>query len=241
VEQRRQVAREDENLALVVPVLMLPFFFGGLGFSAVFKLGREQIGGLYAADLWGGALGGALFIPVLAIVAGPDTAFVAAGLAACAALGPLWSSRSRALSTVAAVLIAVAASAAVASASGHELLKVRYTAGFDESEIVYREWTPVARVAIHKHRTRQRDEIVLDTTSSSVVIDSEARRREMLAYADRTIPFHIVDKRRPVAIIAAAAGPRSPSVRRSDSGTSPRSTSWAATTTSFASTTRTSP
>ena len=69
------------NLALVVPVLMIPFFFGGLGFSAVFKLARDKIGGLYAADLWGGAFGGLLFIPVLSVISGPDTAFVAAGLA----------------------------------------------------------------------------------------------------------------------------------------------------------------
>lgn len=194
------------NLAAIAPVLMLPFFFGGLGFSAVFKFGREHIGGLYAADLWGGALGGALFIPLLSVVAGPDTAFVAAALAALAAIPTLWSTGKRDGAAVGILVLAACLAATVVSMTGRELLKVRFTAGFSEADIVYSEWTPVARVSIHKNRWRHRDEIVLDTTSSSEVIQTAARRQRMVAAADRSLPFRLVDKRLPVAIIAAAAG-----------------------------------
>lgn len=195
------------NLAAVAPVLMLPCFFGGLGFSAVFKIGRDHIGSLYAADLFGGAVGGALFIPLLGVIAGPDLTFVAAALALCAAIPALWSARVRAGVGLATLLLAGCAVAIGISASGRDLLQIRYTAGFSEADATYREWTPVARVSIHKNRKRHRDEIVLDTTSSSEVIQTSHRRERMVASADRSLPFWLVkDKRAPVAVIAAAAG-----------------------------------
>ena len=196
----------EDTLLATLPILMLPFFFGGLGFSAIFKLARDRIGGLYAADLWGGAVGSALFIPLLRILAGPDTVFAA--VLACAIAGVLvfWTARRRGPQFAMVALALVAVAGIVASASGHEILKVVHTAGYPESNVTYREWTPVARLSVHKVPNGMRHSIVLDTSSGSEIVRTQGRLNAMARAADRAIPFRLVNKRAPVAIIAASAG-----------------------------------
>ncbi len=196
----------EDTLVAILPVLMLPFFFGGVGFSAIFKLARDRIGKLYAADLWGGAAGGAIFIPLLGMLAGPDTVFAAVLLCAVAALLGYSAARHKAGMAVALVLIVACGAAVAVSASGHELLRMRYTAGYPEKNVTYREWTPVARLSVHKVPRRDRQSIAPDTSSGSGIGRSKARIAQLARAAARGIAFKIVPNQAPVAIIAASAG-----------------------------------
>jgi hypothetical protein len=62
--------------AALLPLLSVPFAFGGLSFAGAFQRYREHIGRIYAADLIGGAIGAVVFIPALSYLSGPDTVFL---------------------------------------------------------------------------------------------------------------------------------------------------------------------
>ncbi|MBI2896393.1 MAG: hypothetical protein HYY06_22740 [Deltaproteobacteria bacterium] len=194
------------TLAALMPFLMLPFVFGGLGFSAIFKVARARIGKLYAADLWGGALGSALFIPALQVLSGPDTVLVTVLGCSVAAAVALRGTGKRAQHTVAIAVAVAAAGAAIVAATGVELLKVRYTAGYAEKDIYYTEWTPEARLSLHDDRARRRQALVLDTSSASEIVRGAGQVGYWTKTADRALAFKLRPPPGRVAVIAASAG-----------------------------------
>lgn len=204
--QRWASLLNEGNIAAIMPALMLPFCLGGLGFSAIFQHARDRIGKLYAADLWGGAAGGALFIPLLGLLAGPDTVF--ASVAACGVTGVLSfrAVRSPRGVAAAAVLLVLSLGALGVALTGKNLLRVKYTCGFAERDTTVVEWTPVARLSVHINKRKDKHTLVLDTSSGSEIVRTEERRLAMTRSPARSLVFRLVDPRQPVAVIASSAG-----------------------------------
>jgi hypothetical protein len=185
---------------LLLPVLALPFAVAGLSFSGVFERRKSDVGFLYGADLIGAAGGAVVFLPALALLAGPDTGFLA--LAACAgALAVLGTGADRKLGVGAVV---VSLGLAAWSMQG-DLLPIREAAGYSERRVVYTEWTPLTRLAVH--RDKRGDYMLLDNTSASEIIQTEAQRNRVVAAANRAAVYRLMDPPARVAILAASAGP----------------------------------
>jgi MFS family permease len=191
--------------ALLLPLLTLPFAATGLAFSGIFQRRKEHIGGLYGADLVGGAVGAMLFVPILDTLAGPDTAFVVTLTSGLAALLLFRQGQSRAGAGVAVAAVAVSAILLGVSGAGHELLRVRYAAGYPEQNVTYSRWTALTRLSIHEDRRGAY--VLLDNTSASQVILTERERADRASEPNRALVYRLYQPGARIAILAASAGP----------------------------------
>jgi hypothetical protein len=83
------------ELVLVMVLMVIPFFFGGLVVAVPLPRCAERIGRLYAADLVGAAAGAALVVPLLSWLDGHRALICSAILACLAAPGFGLGSRRR--------------------------------------------------------------------------------------------------------------------------------------------------
>ncbi len=188
--------------ALLLPVLAAPFCAAGLFFAALFQRRKQDIAYLYGADLLGAAAAALVFVPLLMALAGPDVAFVpaAASFLAAALLlrigggNPLPAWGLTGLATVAALV-----------ATRVDVLKIREAAGYSDTNVVYTEWTPLTRLAIH--RDARGDFMLLDNASASEIFRTEARRTALATEANRALVYRFHQPPARVAILAASAGP----------------------------------
>ena len=189
----------------LLPVLMVPFIVAGLAFSGTFQRRKEQIGRLYGADLVGGALGALIFLPLLDTLSGPDTAFVIVLAAALAAVVLFRAARARAPMGLAGLAVLCSLILLVVSASGGELMKVRYAAGYSEEQVCYTRWTALTRLSVHEdHRGSY---VLLDNTSASHVVLSEQERSRKASEVNRALVYQLHEPGARIAILAASAGP----------------------------------
>jgi hypothetical protein len=189
----------------LLPVLMIPFVIVGIAFAGTFQRRKEHIGGLYGADLVGGALGALIFLPLLDTLSGPDTAFVITLGAGLAGLVLFQAAKARAPMGLAGLAVLSSLILLVVSASGGELLKVRYAAGYSEEQVTYTRWTALTRLSIHEdHRGTY---VLLDNTSASHVILTEQERSQKAREVNRSLVYRLHEPGARIAILAASAGP----------------------------------
>lgn len=186
--------------ALLLGILVLPFGFAGLAFAGTFQRRAQWIGRLYAVDLLGGAVGAALFIPLLATLAGPDVVFVILALA-CASAWVVGVGRVRQVAAGLGLVSLVLAGLGARS----EVLPVRGTAGFSEQGVTYTLWTPLTRLAVYE--LPKLTLILLDNTSASEVATTARRRDELAEQVNRGLVYRVQPPGGRVAILAASAGP----------------------------------
>ena len=191
--------------ALLV-MLMAPFIAAGLAFAGAFQRRKDIIGRLYGADLIGGGVAGVLFIPLLGTLAGPDVIFVSIALPLVAAgllFGSLHSGPSQrfAFGGVGLCLVMM-----VIGATGAEVIKVHYSAGYNEDDISYVEWTPLTRLAIHDNGRQTK--VLLDNSSASEVMVNERVLNRKIRDVDRSTVYALHQGQGGrVAVLAASAGP----------------------------------
>lgn len=186
--------------AALLPCLAAPFTAAGLILAGVFQRRREHIGGLYAADLAGGALAAVLFLPLLGAMAGPDLVFLillASGIAAVV----LAEKTQRVLAGALGVLALGASLVSLKT----EILEVRYAAGYAEDSILTSLWTPVARVSIAD--LDRGHYIVLDNSSASRIPQTPADVEVLDGHINRSLVYRFHEPGARVAIMAASAGP----------------------------------
>ncbi len=190
----------------LLPIISAPFVVAGLIFSGAFQRRKAHIGRLYGADLIGGALGAVLFIPVLDWMAGPDTVWlILAG--ACGGAAWIWRVAGAGRHALVAGVIAVASIGLAGwSATGSDVLEVRYAAGFSEHEVRYSEWTPLARLSVAELQDGG-TYMLLDNTSASEIFREEKRRNRLSKLANRSLIWRLHKPPGRVAVLAASAGP----------------------------------
>ncbi|MCP4677462.1 MAG: hypothetical protein GY854_18505 [Deltaproteobacteria bacterium] len=190
----------------LLPILTLPFTAAGLVFSGVFQRMKKDIGVLYGADLIGGAVGAVVFLPILGVLAGPDTVFVIIFALCAGALALFMIDKRRIGLIVTSVLVVASLVLSIVALTGNELLRVKYAAGYSENQIVYNKWTPLTRISIHKGKKRG-DLIVLDNTSASEVCQNKKHIKRLAKEINRSLIYELHDPSARVAILAASAGP----------------------------------
>ncbi len=199
--------------AVLLPILALPFTAAGLAFSGVFQRLRHKIGVLYGADLVGGACGAVVFLPLLGVMAGPDTVFPIVAALGIAAAVCFWASGARRGLVVACLVAVLGIGATATGMSEVELLRVRYAAGYSEDGVVYTKWTPLVRLSVYE--AERADLVLLDNSSASEIAKEPGRVDELAQEANRALVYelHEPDEGR-VAILAASAGPEVACARR---------------------------
>ena len=190
--------------AALLPIIALPFVAGGLAFAGVFQRRRAHIGFLYGADLVGGAVGAVLFLPLLGTLAGPDLVFVVL-VATFGAAAMVWV-KSKPRAAAAAAMALCAALLAIRSGLGHEVLRVRYAAGFAEGQVVYSKWTPLARLSISE-QGKNGTYLLLDNSSASEIFLERSRFERTAGFGNRSLVYQLMKPPGRVAVLAASAGP----------------------------------
>jgi hypothetical protein len=189
----------------LLPFLALPFVFGGIAFSGTFFRMKTHIGVLYGADLIGGALGAAAFIPLLYIFAAPDTVFFAMFVLLSSAAVLLFRSPHKKRFIIASVAGVACLVLSFVGASGKEILKVKYAAGYSEKNVTYTRWTPLTRLAVHE------DErgifVLLDNSSASEVLLTKEARAARVNEINRSFVYQLHKPPARVVILASSAGP----------------------------------
>jgi hypothetical protein len=189
----------------LLPILMVPFVIAGLAFAGTFQRRKASIARLYGADLVGGALGAVLFLPLLGSLSGPDTAFAITLSSGLAALVLFRAARARAPAGLAGLSMLCSVILLVVSASGGELLRVRYAAGYAEDQITYTRWTALTRLSIHEDR--RGTYVLLDNTSASQVMLEQSEVTALLKEPNRALVYQLHEPGARVAVLAASAGP----------------------------------
>ncbi len=190
---------------LLLAALVVPFVIAGVMFGGTFYRRKEEIGRLYAADLVGGAFGALAFVPVLYAVSGPDAVFVVTLALGIAALGLFAVETRRVGLAIAGVVTVLSLVGVGVGATGREILSIRYSAGYSEQNIKYVRWTPLTRVAIHEDEARG-PYIVLDNTSASRIVRTDADRASLDKEANRSLVWRLHQELR----VRAAATPDEP-------------------------------
>ncbi len=190
--------------AALLPFLSMPFAAAGLAFAGVFSRRKQDIGLYYGADLLGAAVGAVVFVPLLMALAGPDTAFVAVAACGLSAVALFVVEGDRRATALAGGVTLAAAIAALVALRG-DLLPIRTAAGYSEDQLIYTRWTPLTRLAIH--RDKRGDYMLLDNSSASEIVRTEARRDKLAHEATRALVYYLYDPPAHIAIMAASAGP----------------------------------
>lgn len=193
------------SVAFSVILLLIPFTLSGYGIASVLNYAKEKVGVVYAFDLICGAIGVCLGYLLLSYIATPDVVFVCAAVGAVVSVilierWKVW--RVFFLAVAAASIIAI-----FSSSTEHGLLKVKYASGYSERTIVYSDWSPLSRVAIHKSAKTGDEAVVLDNASASPVTITSERIQSMRGTAPRGLVYTLVKNCQNAAIIGASAGP----------------------------------
>ena len=189
----------------LLPFLALPFVFAGIAFSGAFFRMKKHIGILYGADLIGGALGAAFFIPLLAFLAAPDVVFFAMLVLCLSAALLLYRSlhKTKLITAVAGGVLCIVAT--IAGLSGREVLKVKYAAGYSEQNVTYTKWTPLTRLAVHEDD--RGTYVLLDNSSASEVLLTEKDAARKTREINRSFVYELHKPPARIAILASSAGP----------------------------------
>ena len=191
--------------AVLLPVLALPFTAAGLAFSGVFQRLRAQIGVLYGADLVGGAVGAVVFLPLLGVMAGPDTVFPIVLALGGAAVALFWAIDARKWLIGAGVVVGLSGAAMLTGVTEVEVLKVRNAAGYAEESVVHTRWTPLVRLSIYE--AKRAELVLLDNSSASEIAKTTERVEELAREPNRALVYRFEEPGGRVAILAASAGP----------------------------------
>ena len=144
-------------LSLMFILSSLPFFFGGLVISLLFKSFPDAIGKLYFADLSGASVGCLLTLFLLKWVGAPSAILVNAALAALAGLcflrleSPHHSHKSLWVLAASVPCLLVAMVGYNVATSGFEL---KFAKGFDRSQDEFAKWNAISRVAVFSCETK---------------------------------------------------------------------------------------
>ena len=201
------VAGELLKVFLVLSTLLVPFLAGGIALAAIFSRGADRIGRLYAADLFGAALGCILVIPAMTLLSPPGVvyaacaAFVLAGLGVARESGAVAKYASFALTA----LLAVGALGA-----SHLPDPVRDPVKGKESNPIFSAWDPVFRVDVVPVPGTDPEVrfLVHDGTIGSSLIEFDGDVGSLARYddSDRAYPFRVLPPSPRVAIVGAAGG-----------------------------------
>jgi len=189
----------------LLPILALPFGWGGLAVSGTFQRLRDRVGGIYAADLCGGAAGALLFLPALSALSGPDTAFVVTLASAAAALLAFYAGKSKVGMGVAGSVALLSLVAIGFGRFSGEVLQIRTSAGYSEQGNIYVRWTPLTRLSVYKQPEKY--QILLDNSSASDIPLTQEFLDNLKGQWSRSFVYMIHDPPARVAILAASAGP----------------------------------
>lgn len=189
----------------LLPVLALPFGITGAAFAGAFQRRKEWIGALYGADLIGGAVAAVAFVPLLYVMPGPDVSFVVALAGFISAFLLFYTAGDRRGANLGATAGACALVLALYGTVSDGVYRVRYAAGYSESNVTYVRWTPLTRLAIHEGERGHF--MLLDNTSASEIVRSERRRSELAGEPNRGLVYHLHTPPASTAILAASAGP----------------------------------
>lgn len=189
----------------LLPILSLPFVITGAAFAGAFQRRKEWIGLLYGSDLIGGAMAAVAFVPLLYLMPGPDVAFVVAiaGFVSASLLFRAVGEGTPAIGSAGGAALALCLALYGTLTDG--VYRVRYAAGYSETEVTYVRWTPLTRLAIHEGKRGHF--MLLDNTSASEIVRSEARREMLGREPNRGLVYRLHDPPAQVAVLAASAGP----------------------------------
>lgn len=141
------------SVALTYTIVSVPFFFSGIAVCLALTRFPREVGGLYAADLAGAAVGCLALGALLHVTDGPTAVVAVAALAAAGAwlftLGtpPRALGRGIGAGALALALLAVAHTVAVQhEAPWFRLTRVK---GTYEPKPLYEKWNPFSRIAVH--------------------------------------------------------------------------------------------
>ena len=190
---------------VLMPILCLPFVVVGLSFAGAFQRRKEHIATIYGADLIGGAAAALLFVPLLWWVSAPDTLWIVT-LTTCISAVVLWTSVGKTVNARAALVPALISVVFFGlAATGTELMKIRFAAGYAEENITYVRWTPLTRLAVHEDE--RGTYMLLDNSSASEIIVTKERRDIKAKAAARAFVYRLHEPGARIAILAASAGP----------------------------------
>jgi len=139
------LASESAKLLGVLLSLFVPFLYGGVALATIFSRGADRIGRLYAADLFGAALGCVLVIPAMTVLSPPGAVYAAGAAFALAGVRLAGDAGGSARAAVLGLGVLL-----VAGAIGAPLLPdpVRDPVKGTETELIYSAWSPVFRVDV---------------------------------------------------------------------------------------------
>ncbi len=142
---------------LIFLVVLVPFFFAGLAVAIPISRFTERIGALYAADLFGAAVGAIAVVPLIGWLGGHPVVIVCAGLACLsAAANAVAASRRSLLGWALLGLVICVVAVPVTVDSG--LFRIRYgkhtqkrgtRVAFEHQRLVER-WNSFSRVAVYQ-------------------------------------------------------------------------------------------
>ncbi len=201
------VLSESVRLFIVLVALFVPFLCGGIALATIFSRGADRIGRLYAADLFGAALGCAMVIPAMTLLSPPGAVY-AAGTAF--ALGGIRLARD--VGTRAQTAMGLLGIGLLVGAIGAPWLPdpVRDPIKGDDVETLFSAWSPVFRVDVIPVPGTEPPVrfLVHDGTVGSSIIQFDGDIASLGRYddSDRAYPFRILPEGPRVAIIGAAGG-----------------------------------
>ncbi len=190
---------------LLLPFLTAPFVFAGIAFSGSFFRLKTHIGLLYGSDLVGGALGAAVFIPLLLVLTAPDTVFFAMAILSLSAGILLFRSKHKIRFITAATCGGICTVLVIIGLTGHEVIKVKYAAGYSESNVSHTKWTPLTRLAVHQDS--RGIFVLLDNSSASEVLLTEEIRESRVKEINRSFVYQLHQPPARTIILASSAGP----------------------------------
>jgi hypothetical protein len=139
-------------LALTYTVVSIPFVFSGISICVALTRFPRQVGGIYAADLAGAALGCVALIYVLNLTDGPTSMFAvgaAGGLGATFfASGGGYRSLKRVAAAATLALACYLAVSTVMISKGRPLLRLTWVKGGEESRASYEKWNSFSRIRV---------------------------------------------------------------------------------------------
>jgi predicted membrane-bound spermidine synthase len=202
---------EIATLVFVALLLTASFFAVGLVLSTILGQNPEQSQKLYAADLFGAALGCTLAVPLVSTLTPPRTVALAGFVIAAAGLRLARGTRWLMAAGIAALVVL-----AIPVATGFGLIDpvVAKSKSYEdfrrEKLVLYSKWSPVFRIDVASHPFYPGDVFLVfhDGQPGSGIrrFDGSFERFEYLKKDPRALPFEVLPKEPKVLIIGAAGG-----------------------------------
>jgi hypothetical protein len=127
------------------------FILGGFAPTLVLTRYPEHSARLYAWDLVGAGLGGALFLPILAWMTGVQALLVTAGVFAASAAVLWWPARSLRWGSVGLATALSLFAVWNASLWPESLVRIRYAKFYNEPRPMIELWSPTSRITVFDH------------------------------------------------------------------------------------------